>query len=46
MAALRLRFSGDLPSSPVGMLCSPGRIHRMGPAAQYRYYFKFTYIET
>ena len=25
-------FSGDLPSSPVGMLCSPGLIQRMGPS--------------
>lgn len=28
---LRL-LKGELPSSMVGILCSPGRIHRMGPS--------------
>ena len=25
-------FNGDLPSSPVGILCSPGLIHNIGPS--------------
>ena len=30
-----LRFSGDFPSSTVGMLCSPGLIQRIGPSLHF-----------